>query len=81
MPNPVHVLFQLGDMPQGRIVGQSKEYTTRAANKILRRLGPFWAEDYWDTYVRDAEPELNTRRYIENHPLKALSVREPKTWP
>jgi type I restriction enzyme R subunit/putative DNA methylase len=41
----------------------------------------FWAEDYFDTYMRDAEHELKTRRYIENNPVKALLVREPAEWP
>lgn len=58
-----------------------KEYTACAANKLLGRRGPFWAEDCWDTYRRDAEHELRTRRYIENNPVKAFSVREPKEWP
>ena len=31
--------------------------------------------------MRDAEHELKTRRYIENNPVNALLVREPKEWP
>jgi len=31
--------------------------------------------------MRDAAHELKTRRYVENNPVKALLVREPKDWP
>ncbi len=81
MPNHIHALFSVGALPLGKIVGGFKEYTARAANQLLGRRGPFWAEDCWDTYMRNAEHELQTRRYIENNPVKALSVREPKAWP
>ena len=81
MPNHIHALFQVGNLSLGKIVGQFKDYTARTANKLLRQRGQFWAEDYWDTYMRDAEHELRTRRYIENNPVKALAVRDPKEWP
>ena len=42
--------------------------------------GAFWCEDFFDTYMRDAQHELKARRYIENNPVKALLVREPKEW-
>ena len=30
--------------------------------------------------MRDTQQELKTRHYIENNPVKALLVREPKEW-
>jgi len=80
MPNHIHLLVKLGDTSLSKIVKELKRYTAREANKILRRAGAFWAEDYFDTYMRDPEHELKTRRYIENNPVKALLVREPKEW-
>lgn len=80
MPNHVHALFKVGETPRGVIVADFKEYTAREANKMLKRHGQFWAEDYWDTFMRDAQHELKTRRYIENNPTEALLVREPKDW-
>jgi putative transposase len=80
MPNHVHALFTVGDMPLGKIVGDLKDYTAREANKLLHRHGKFWADDCWDTYMRDAAHELRTRRYIENNPVKALLVRDPRDW-
>jgi len=81
MPNHLHFLVKIGGTPLSKIVKELKRYTSREANKILRRIVAFWCEDYFDTYMRDAQHELKTRRYIENNPVKALLVREPKEWP
>ena len=81
MPNHIHLLVKVGDTSLSKIVKELKRYTAREANIILRQSGAFWAEDYFDTYMRDAEHELKTRQYIENNPVKALLVREPKEWP
>ena len=43
--------------------------------------GSFWADGYWDTYMRDTEQERRTIRYIENNPVKAGLVRSPADWP
>jgi REP element-mobilizing transposase RayT len=81
MPNHIHVLLKLVATPLSKIIKELKRYLSREANLILRREGAFWAEDYWDTYMRDAKHELQTRHYIEGNPVKALLVREPKEWP
>ena len=81
MPNHVHFLIQVEETSLSKIVKELKRYTARQANTILRREGTFWAEDYYETYMRDAEHKLRARRYIENNPVKALLVREPKEWP
>jgi len=81
MPNHLHALFKVNSIPLSIIVADLKEYTAREANKTLGRRGQFWADDYWDTFMRDAEHELKTRRYIENNPTKANLVRDPKDWP
>ncbi len=81
MPNHVHALFQIGTTPLSRIMDQVKQYTARTANKRLRRRGQFWAEDYWDTFMRDPAHELRTRRYVESNPVRAHLVLDPKAWP
>ena len=57
-----------------------KSYTAKEANKILKRAGQFWDEDYWDTYMRDETHERRTRRYIENNPVKARLAQESANW-
>jgi putative transposase len=81
MPNHVHVLFKVGAVSMAEIVGAWKKHTGRLANKHLGNRGAFWAEDYFDTYMRDGEHEARTVRYVENNPTKAKLVLDPKEWP
>jgi putative transposase len=81
MPNHVHVLFKVGTVPMSEIIDGWKKHTGRLANKLLGKRGAFWAEDYFDTYMRDAEHERKTVRYIENNPTKAKLVLDLKDWP
>ena len=81
MPNHVHVLFKVGTASMAETVGAWKKHTGRLANKLLGKQGAFWAEDYFDTYMRGAEHEQKTVRYIENNPAKATLVLDQKDWP
>jgi REP element-mobilizing transposase RayT len=81
MPNHVHLLVLVQEVPLWKLVDAWKGYTAKKANSILRRKGQFWQEGYWDTYMRDARHELKTRRYIENNPTKAGLVALRKDWP
>jgi len=81
MPNHVHLLFRVLDVPMCRLVDAWKGFTAKQANKLLGRQGRFWQEGYWDTYMRDAEHELKARRYIEDNPAKAKLVALRKDWP
>jgi REP element-mobilizing transposase RayT len=81
MPNHVHVLFQVQDVPMWQLVDAWKGFTAKAANKILGRTGRFWQDGYWDTYMRDREHERRAQRYIENNPTKAKLAVLPKEWP
>ena len=81
MPNHVHVLFKVGRVPMAQIVKGWKSYTARRASGLFRRLAKFWQEDYWDTFMRDADHEAKAVHYIESNPVKARLVREPGQWP
>lgn len=81
MPNHVHVLFKVGSVSMSETVGAWKKHTGRLANKLLGRRGAFWEEDYFDVYMRDAEHERKTVRYIENNPTRAKLALDPKEWP
>jgi REP element-mobilizing transposase RayT len=80
MPNHVHVLFQVLDMPMWKLVGGWKSYTTREANKLLGRKSKFWQDGYWDTFMRNEEHELRSRRYTEKNPVKAGLVSSARDW-
>jgi REP element-mobilizing transposase RayT len=81
MPNHVHALFKVDATPMAEIMESWKKHTAQKANRLLGRRGEFWQADYWDTFMRDSEHELETRRYIESNPAKAGLVLNPKTWP
>ena len=81
MPNHVHALFKVNDVPMSQIIKSWKKSSATKANRLLKRRGAFWQADYWDTYMRDAEHEKRARKYVETNPAKAKLVLDPKTWP
>ena len=81
MPNHVHALFKVDATPMSEIVESWKKFTCNRANEMLGHAGSLWAEDYWDTFMRDTAHELKARRYLESNPVKAFLVRDAKEWP
>ena len=81
MPNHVHALIEVWRVPLGKILQAWKSYTAKEANRILGREGSFWAEDFFDRYIRDEEHLQRAIHYIENNPVKAGLVRAPEDWP
>jgi putative transposase len=81
MPNHVHVLVRIRDTPMAVLIKNWKGRIAREANKLLRRPGPFWEREYWDTYMRAEEQLVRARRYIEQNPVKARLVCQAKDWP
>ena len=81
MPNHVHLVItpQAGHT-LSEILHSLKSYTSHEANKILRRKGQFWQEDYFDRYIRDAKHFAAAVTYIENNPVKAGLCRRPEDW-
>ncbi len=82
MPNHVHVLIEISERYSlGSIVGSWKRFSARLANQAIGRSGPFWQDDYWDTYIRDERHLESTVSYIENNPVKAGLVGDAADWP
>ena len=82
MPNHVHVLIEpKADQSVGNIVSSWKRFSARMANRALGRSGPFWQDDYWDTYIRNERHFESTISYIMNNPVKAGLAQEPADWP
>ena len=82
MPNHIHFLMTRFDAIELADIMQSfKSLTSHKANKLLRRKGQFWMEDYFDRYMRNAEHFAKTVRYIENNPVKARLCKKPQDWP
>jgi putative transposase len=65
MPNHVHLLFKVCNVPMSQLLDAWKGFTAKQANKILGRRGKFWQDGYWDTFMRDEEHERRSQKYIE----------------
>ncbi len=81
MPNHVHVLVEVWQIPLSSLVRSWKQFvqTQAAAGTDSVKLG--WQRDYWDTYMRNEDQELKAIRYTENNPVKPGLCHEPKAWP
>ncbi|HMV49336.1 MAG TPA: transposase [Blastocatellia bacterium] len=81
MPNHVHLLLTpRTEHSLTGIMRSLKSYTAHEANKLLKRTGKFWFEDYFDRYIRDADHYAAVVRYIENNPVKAGLCQAPEEW-
>lgn len=81
MPNHVHLLFKVFNVPMSQLLDAWKGFTAKQANKVLGRRGKFWQDGYWDTFMRDEEHERRTQKYIEENPVQASLVAARKEWP
>jgi REP element-mobilizing transposase RayT len=81
MPNHIHFLLTPNENHSlSEIIHSIKSYTSQKANKILRRKGKFWEEDYFDRYIRNYEHFEQTVAYIENNPVKARLCEKASDW-
>jgi REP element-mobilizing transposase RayT len=53
-----------------------KSFTSKEANKLLRRSGDFWQAEYYDHLIRDHADFRHAVRYVLNNPINA----ELKNW-
>lgn len=80
MPNHVHALIEVMQTPLAEILHGWKSYTAKAANRLLKRSGDFWQDEYFDRYIRDEEHFRKALRYVENNPVKACLVKLSEDW-
>jgi len=81
MPNHVHMVVEIWEMPMSVVVKNWKSFTSKVVNRRLGRVGTLWQSDYFDRYIRDEEHLKKAIRYIENNPVKAGLVKFPGEWP
>ena len=82
MSNHAHVLLStLPGSPLLNVILQNhKKFTARQSNKMLGRSGPFWAEESFDTIIRDNAHFYRTVDYCIQNPVKAGLVRQWSSW-
>jgi len=81
MPTHVHVLAeQLEGYPLSQVIHSWKSFSANAANRKLQRRGAFWAPEYYDRFMRDADQFETTHAYIENNPVAAGLCSAAQEW-
>lgn len=80
MPNHVHALIEVWQEPLPKILQSWKSFTSKEANRLLKRTGIFWQPEYFDRYIRNEEHFSKAIHYIENNPVKAHLVQKPEDW-
>ncbi|MEI9807785.1 MAG: hypothetical protein WDO16_07855 [Bacteroidota bacterium] len=82
MSNHVHILLStLINSPLLNVIMQNhKKFTAVQGNKVLKRPGKFWAEESYDTIIRDNDHFFRVARYILNNPVKAGLVKKWDDW-
>ena len=81
MPNHVHSLMRRCEgYALKDLIHSLKSYTAHEANRILRRRGKFWIDDYFDRYIRSEKHFYQTIEYTENNPVKARLCEIPSDW-
>ncbi|MEO6039008.1 MAG: transposase [Saprospiraceae bacterium] len=90
MANHVHGVFDYSvQLPEDGIIMNSDHYkqvhqvmklingaTAVQANRILDRSGKFWADSYFDRYIRDEKHLYTAINYTLQNPVKAGLCRE-----
>jgi REP element-mobilizing transposase RayT len=80
MPNHVHVVLE-PKIPLATIMRWLKGRTARMANQILGRTGlPFWQDESFDHWVRNADELAAIISYVEENPVKAGFVLSNELW-
>jgi REP element-mobilizing transposase RayT len=72
MPNHVHILVDVWDVPLAKLINRWKGRTSRMANLRLGRSGKFWQQDYFDTVIRHEQHLRKAIHYTEWNPAKAV---------
>jgi putative DNA methylase len=81
MPNHIHLVVDVWDVPLVKLINGWKGKSSRLANLLLRRSGKFWQEDYYDTLIRDDAHLKLAVRYTEQNPVKAFLTKAARDWP
>jgi type I restriction enzyme R subunit/putative DNA methylase len=80
MANHVHTLL-LPLVAPCKLFQSIKGFSARAANKLLGRMGePFWENESYDHWARDAAEFARIIRYIENNPVRAGLASRPEEY-
>lgn len=81
MPNHIHLVMDVWDVPLKKLINAWKGKPAREANRLLGRHGTFWQEDYYDTLIRNETHLKRAICYTEQNPVKAYLTKAARDWP
>ncbi|UCJ18903.1 transposase [Pseudomonas sp. MM211] len=81
MPDHLHWLIQLENMPLEKLMRQLKSRSAISINHYSGRTGRLWQKGFHDHALRHADALLPTARYIVANPLRAGLVRHLADYP
>ena len=76
MPDHVHWLVQIGELPLDETVNRLKGASARRLNAKIGRKGRFWAPGFHDHALRREEDLKRVARYVVGNPLRAGLVSQ-----
>lgn len=82
MSNHAHILLlTIKGSPLLNVILQNhKKFTAVQGNKVLGRSGPFWAEESFDTIIRNNAHFFRAVNYCIQNPVKAGIVEKWSDW-
>ena len=75
MPDHIHWLVQIKDMPLQQLVQRIKSFTSKAIGQKI------WQRGFHDHAIRSDEDLINVARYIVANPLRANLVKTVSDYP
>ncbi|AKJ99095.1 transposase [Pseudomonas sp. MS646] len=81
MPDHLHWLVQLEEVPLAQVMQAVKSRSTLAVNRAMNRSGAFWQSGFHDRALRDSQDLLPFARYIIGNPLRARLVERIGDYP
>ena len=81
MPDHIHFLIQLQDLPLSRVIQRFKSRSAVQLNRDCGANGRFWSRGYWDHALRKDESIKDVSDYIIYNPVRAGIVQRPAEYP
>jgi REP element-mobilizing transposase RayT len=79
MNDHIHVLCRLKDGELlNKILHTWKSYSANRLQRLYKRSGKIWQEEYYDRIIRNEKEFYDTVRYILNNPRKRWGVEDYK---
>jgi len=81
MPDHLHFVAELKEGSLGQVMRSLKSYTANEINRLLKRKGAFWQNQYHDHAVRKDEVLNEVILYTLTNPVRAGLVNDFHEYP